>query len=420
MIASLADLDAMIAGTKSNTTTKATIDTLDFSDGSAGDWTADNAVPGGATGVWGILATGKLAVSTAGIYSFALGTDDGGRVQIDINKNGFDAADTIIEDVGPHAHTLKFGNANFTATGTYDFRVLGYNSGAGGDLEVSVATSAGTGKTNLVESPGEWEVLGTAGATSPVKLQGTLDVTAYVAAGNVDNVSNPLMVLLNGPNDTPPGTVYGGGPFTGFEAPGFFAGSGLNKFLPDIFPKTLTLAPVNVAGKTNVQLTVALAATFLDFETTDYLDIVAFPNGAGSSEVLLAHYAPPDGNTKYFVDITHANAHRLGLGFQDVTYDIPAGATDLVIEFRAATTWWNEIVAFDNVRITAAGTAPPPPASPLSIKLVGNKVEVTFTGGVLASATSLPGSWVDVATTSPYTVTLGAQAGAQFFRTHTP
>ena len=169
-----------------------------------------------------------------------------------------------------------------------------------------------------------------------------------------------------------------------------------------------------------MQVTVALAATFLDFETSDYLDIVAFPNGTSGSEVILAHYSPPDGNSKYFVDTTHANAHRLSLNFQDVTYDVPAGATDLIIEFRAATTWWNEIVAFDNVRITAAGTAPPPPASPLSIKLVGNKVEVTFTGGVLASATSLPGSWVDVATTSPYTVTLGAQAGAQFFRTHTP
>ncbi|MEO8426822.1 MAG: hypothetical protein ABI651_06895 [Verrucomicrobiota bacterium] len=419
-IASLADLDAMIAGTKSNTTATGTVDIVDFSDASAGDWTADNAVPGGVTGVWGILGTGKLTVSAAGTYGFALGTDDGGRVQIDINKNGFDAADTIIEDLGPHAHTLKFGDANFTAPDTYDFRVLGYNSAGGGDLEVSVATSAGAGKTNLVDSPGEWEVLGTTGAASPVKLQGTLNVTSYVAAGEVDNLSVPLMVLLNGPSDTPPGTVYGGGPFTGFEGTGFFAGAALNKWpYPDgRVDRSLTLAPVNVAGKTNVQVTVALAATFLDFETTDYLDIVAFPNGTSSAEVLLAHYSPPDGNTKYFVDITHANAHRLNLGFQDVTYSVPAGATDLVIEFRAATTWWNEIVAFDNVRITTAGTAPPPP-SPLSIKLVGNKVEITFIG-VLQSAPTMPGNWTDVSSApSPYIVTLG-QAGAQFFRSHVP
>jgi hypothetical protein len=125
----------MIAGTRLSTKTTNTVDALDFSDASAGDWSADNAVPGGATGVWGILGTGKLTVAAAGVYSFVLGTDDGGRVQIDINKNGFDAADTIIEDLGPHGHTLAFGNANFTAPGTYDFRVVSYNAGGGGDLK---------------------------------------------------------------------------------------------------------------------------------------------------------------------------------------------------------------------------------------------------------------------------------------------
>ena len=112
------------------------------------------------------------------------------------------------------------------------------------------------------------------------------------------------------------------------------------------------MSPVNVAGKTSVKITLALAATFLDFETSDYLDIVAYPNGVANPETLIAHYSAPDGNTKYFVDLTHGNTHRLGLNFQDVTYDIPPGATDLVIEFRAATTFWNEIVGFDNVRIT--------------------------------------------------------------------
>ena len=112
------------------------------------------------------------------------------------------------------------------------------------------------------------------------------------------------------------------------------------------------MSPVNVAGKTNVKLTVALAATFLDFETSDFLDIVAYPNGVTSPEVVIAHYSAPDGNTKYFVDLTHGGTHRLGLNFQDVTYDIPSGATDLVIEFRALTTWWNEIAALDNVRVT--------------------------------------------------------------------
>src|SRR5439155_22942155 len=63
--------------------------------------------------------------------------------------------------------------------------------------------------------------------------------------------------------------------------------------------------------------------------------------------------APTDAD-KYMDDRTTkpGSPTRLGLSFQDVTYDIPAGATDLVIEFQAATTYWNEIIAFDNVRVT--------------------------------------------------------------------
>src|SRR5207247_3902986 len=95
-----------------------------------------------------------------------------------------------------------------------------------------------------------------------------------------------------------------------------------------------------------------LTTSIQDCETIDCLDIVAYPICVAILECLIAHYSAPDGNTKYFVDLTHGNTHRLGLNFQDVTYDVPPGATDLVIEFRALTTWWNEIVAFDNVRIT--------------------------------------------------------------------
>ena len=119
------------------------------------------------------------------------------------------------------------------------------------------------------------------------------------------------------------------------------------------------MRPVNLAGKTGVKLTVALAATFLDFETSDYVDIVAYPNGVTNPEMLIAHYSAPSDSTKYFADLTHGNTHRLNLNFQDVTYDIPPGATDLVIEFRALTTFWNEIVGFDNVRITEGVAALP-------------------------------------------------------------
>jgi hypothetical protein len=158
--------------------------------------------------------------------------------------------------------------------------------------------------------------------------------------------------------------------------------------------RSLTLKSVNVAGKTNVQVTVALAATFLDFETSDYLDIVAYPNGTSSPEVLLAHYSAPLDSTKYFADTTHNNTHRLNLNFQDATYNIPSGATDLVIEFRAATTWWNEIVGFDNVRITAGAASSGAPT--LTLGQSGSNLQLTFTG-TLESASSITGPWSPVA-----------------------
>ena len=172
-----------------------------------------------------------------------------------------------------------------------------------------------------------------------------------------------MLVLLNGPNDTPPGSVFGGGPFTGFEGTGFFAGSGMNKWpLPTEGYRTLTLPPINVSGKTNLKLTMALAATFLDFETSDYLDVWIDPDGSGPVDFTqLIHFTAPSGNDKFFDDRSTkpGGPTRLGLNFQDVTYDIPNGATQLVIQFRALTTWWNEICAFDNVRVTEGVVAPP-------------------------------------------------------------
>ena len=53
----------------------------------------------------------------------------------------------------------------------------------------------------------------------------------------------------------------------------FFLGSALNKFESGVSTKSITWnAPIDVSGKENLKLTVALAATFLDFETSDFLN----------------------------------------------------------------------------------------------------------------------------------------------------
>lgn len=427
-IASLGDVDAIIAGTKEGTPTSGQTAILDINDASEGNWPGGDAVPGGATGVWGLLATGQLNVTEAGTYTIATGADDGVRVRIDANKNGFDAGDTVITDPGPHGNTITYGNVTFATPGTYDFQVIGYNSGGGGNIEVSVAITAGGGQTGLDTAPENWEVLGTAGAVSPVKLQGNVSLTAYTPSGNTEVVERPLMVLLNGPNDTPPGSVFGGGPFTGQSGSRFFAGAGMNKWpLPDTGDRYLTLRPVNVAGKQNVKLTIAAAGTFLDFErsaltrgSADYLEVAIDPDAAGPKPFeRLIFFTAPTGNDKFVDDATTrpSSPIRLGLEFKDVTYDIPPGATDLVVEVRAISTFWNEIFAFDNIRITAGSDVLPT----LSIAKQGANVVLTFANGTLQRATALGATpteiqWADVTATDTYTVAPGDQGAAAFFR----
>ncbi len=253
-VASLADVDAMAAGTKLSVKVSDTVSELDFADGSPGDWFSDNPVPGGATGVWGLVAKGRLNVKAAGRYSFALGMDDGARLRIDANGNGLGPEDNVIVEDAAGGHRARYGDVTFGAAGLYDFEVVSFNSGGGGGLEMSVSLQAGGNDTSAISS-GNWELLGQ--TSGQVELSGAIAVDAYTPAGDDEEQAVPFLVLLNGPTDTPPGSVLGGGPFTGYEGSGFFGASGLNKWLPEPIAdlggfRTVRLRAVNVDRKSVV------------------------------------------------------------------------------------------------------------------------------------------------------------------------
>ncbi len=105
---------------------------------------------------------------------------------------------------------------------------------------------------------------------------------------------------------------------------------------------------------------------------------------------------------------------RLTKQFTDFTFDVPPGATDLVVEIRAATTWWTETAAFDNVRITSGVPVQP---QVTAISSSGGQVTVTWQGGTLQSKSALDGAgtgWTDINNTGSYSEP--ASAGAKFFR----
>jgi hypothetical protein len=416
----LGDVDAMIAGTKQHDkTTNNTIADIDFSDASSGSWFVDNAIPGGYAGNWGLRVQGKLTVSTAGTYRIAVGSDDGARLQIDLDKNGFTAADTVIEDPGPHGHQIVYADVNFAATGTYDFEVRSYNRGGGGDLEVSVSNVAVPVPDDALDS-GYWEVLSQTGA-SAVKLQAAATVTGYLATGPNVQVQVPLFVLLNGPTDSPPGSFYDGGALFGFEGTGFFGAAGLNKW---DYPagqtyRSLQLKAVNVAGKSNVKLTVALAATTVDFETSDFINIVVYTNGLASNPTTLANFhGVQDAIQPWMADQMENYVRRLTRQFTDFTYDIPAGAANLIVEMRVATTWWTEIAAFDNIRITEGAIIEQPRFDPPT--LTGGNVRIAWTGsGRLQESTNLSSWSVLTNAPNPYQVSAGT-APYKFYRVISP
>ncbi len=349
VIDTLAKVDQLISGQLGGTTATGSVPQADLAAATAGNWNMNNAVPGAPTDGFAVRGLGELIVSAGATYSFALSGDDGGRFRIDLDRNGiFNAADDVIVDDATHAFQDSFGSASLQA-GNYDFEWVSFDNTADFASEVSVAFNPGGGQTGPINLD-HWTVLGDHLPTDPVRLLGDIQLTTYMPAPVLQE--RPALVVVDQNGDLL------GGRITGQEGSGFFAGADLNE--PsyggggDNISRTLTLNPIDVTGETDLELTVALAGTNIDFEPADALRILADPDGDGPQPFqLLAGYLPNGTGALAF------NGHVLGNTFEDITLPLPEGATNLVIRFEAYSTFFNEILAFDNVRITSAQDAIP-------------------------------------------------------------
>lgn len=402
---SLEMVENLINGTTPSTTTTGSLTAADIAAGANGFWPQDLAVPGNPSGGFAVVGTGELNVLTAGTYSVALGVDDGGRLRIDLDQNGFDASDDVIVVDSTGGFRETFADVTFPSSGSFDFEWISFNATGDFGSEVSFTFMEGGGNTGPV-SVDDWDPLGAPLEPPPVELSGSIDVTVYVPDLPPVTEQRPILVVIEDGDDG--GQVFGGGAFTGFEGDGFFAGAGLNKFGGGTF-KALTLNPVDVSGQSNLKLQIKLAATDLDFETSDFFDILVDKDGAGPLGFeQLVHFTAPSGNDKFITDGTT----RLGIGFQEVSYDLPADASDLVIRFEALTSWWNEIVAFDDVRIVSGQVAIEPV---VGIRRDGANLIIEYSG-TLQESDSAAGPFSDVATGENEELTLEpADLGSQKF-----
>jgi hypothetical protein len=153
------------------------------------------------------------------------------------------------------------------------------------------------------------------------------------------------------------------------EGENYIVGAALNKF-GIATERLLELKPVNVAGMADVKMTVALAATAADFELDDYLRIEVDPDGSGPAEAQILEEFWGVADTAPTCRKGLSNGEVAGetgsiclptKAFGDFTFDLPAGATDAVVRFALFTTWGNEIIAIDDVRIHSGALPPPTP-----------------------------------------------------------
>lgn len=265
---------------------------------------------------------------------------------------------------------------------------------------------------------------------------GAITVATYQYTSTDGTVSTrPLLVVID------KGVQLLGGLISGMEGSGFWAGADINapqiSNPPDDPPRagplagrSLTLKPVNVTGKPKLKLSFLLAGTEVDFDGPggdDFLSIKVDLANTGEF-IELARYGSPTASEKFLVEMIKGGdgiggptelvipdyTKRIGVVARDLTYDIPDGATQLVVRFEGLSTFWNEIFAFDNVRITSGDIVAAPPH--LTYSVAGDEITLTWAGSyVLEKTGALPTGWAPVdGAASGYKTKFNAGTG--FFR----
>ncbi len=169
--------DSLISGALPRSTATSTINQADlFNSGAAGSWAFNNPIPGGGGDTYAVRATGSIQVNTAGTYTFAMGSDDGGRLRI----NG---ADVIVDSVA-HGFDFRFGSVTLPA-GVHTFEWVGFEGLGAAAYELAVAV--GGGRTAPVNETNGWQIPRVVDTASEIALSGAINVTAYyVEPGNLN------------------------------------------------------------------------------------------------------------------------------------------------------------------------------------------------------------------------------------------
>ncbi len=266
---------------------------------------------------------------------------------------------------------------------------------------------------------------------SGLPSEATTVATYQYTDGNGNVSTRPLLVVIE------KGAQMLGGLISGMEGTGYWAAADLNApeiadgtFNTSAEPRSLTLKEVNVAGQPKLKLTFLLAGTEVDFDGPggdDFLKIKVDIDGDGPAEFAdLAQYGAPTGSEKFLIEMfkdgvaTTDYTKRVGIVAKEFTYDLPAGATKLVVRFEGLCTFWNEIFAIDNIRITSGDVVAAKPIGEVRASVSGENLVITFKDGakpfVLRGKATMDGPWVDLLTTDQNTIQVPLGLASGFFQ----
>ena len=279
------------------------------------------------------------------------------------------------EEANPAPGTLF---ATFDGTG-YPVPVITYNGGNHDDTLISsigAGTSTGITQVSVVEDNQDHPILG--GKTGDLNWlvdffadQSLQGIGASTPAG-----SKTLITYEDG-GVTLPGLVVveEGDPLLGAFAPvpegeGFIIGGDMNERFPDeageftdaAMPRVVQLNPVDISGETGVKVSVALAATDVDFESPDFLKVAYTddPEAFPEDFITLAQFDGMAPGVLIHPDLGPLSPNE----FTDFTFEIPDDVDNLILRFEAFSTFPNEVLGIDNVRIFTGEPEPEPVGIP--------------------------------------------------------
>ncbi len=304
---------SVLAGTNAGTQFTGTYSTVNFTDGTDGDFTAGNsAMPGGSGDNYALQVTATLIINTPGEYTFFVSSDDGARLRID-------GRDVIVDD-GTHSPSSSSGRITLNKP-TAQIELIYYDVTGNAELEL------GWIRPNL-----QWQLLGIVTPPMPVP-QGQVVLSEFMA----DNKNTLLAEDASAPDwveiwNSTTGTVNLAGYYLTDDAavPNKWAFPAWtldpNKYLV-AFASQLDRRPAQaVAGQDNPG-TVAQPHLHTNFninKTTGYLALTK-SNGAGGFTVLTVFNNYPSQNQ----DVSYGSSDTEGyIGFMETpTPGQPNGAS---------------------------------------------------------------------------------------------